>query len=199
MKQEHYFTEKPTSELKTKEISALIKNHLFTFLTPSGVFSFARLDKASFLLAQNAVIKPQWKVLDLGCGFGFIGISIKKLFPSTDVYLTDINTRAIKFAKQNSKLNSTKVTVLQGSLYEPVKNIKFDTILVNPPMKAGRELCYKIIEQSKPHLEKGGLLQLVALHNRGGSMLEKKMNEVFSNVTTTAKKSGFRVYVSKLI
>lgn len=197
MKTEHYFTEKPTSALEIKKVYVQVHHHSFEFMTASGVFSFGRVDTGSILLAENALIKPQWKVLDVGCGWGFVGIVIKKIFPSTDVTLTDINERALKMAKQNAKLNNVKVTLLQGNLYEPVKGMKFDAILTNPPMKAGRELCYQIIEQARGHLEKGGLLQLVALHNRGGAMLEKKMKDIFGNVETIARKSGFRVYMSK--
>jgi len=197
MKAEHYFTEKPGSALKTKKIQATVRNHIFQFFTVSSVFSHGRIDRGSALLAEHAIVKPQWDVLDLGCGWGLVGIVIKKTFPSTTVVLTDINQRAVKFASQNAKLNHVKLAILQGNLYEPVKQKKFHTIITNPPMKAGRDLCYSIIEQAKKHLKKGGLLQLVALHNRGGLMLAKKMEEVFGNVKTIAKKSGFRVYVSE--
>jgi 16S rRNA (guanine1207-N2)-methyltransferase len=73
----------------------------------------------------------------------------------------------------------------------------FDTILLNPPQTAGKKLCFELIEESKAHLKKDGLLQLVARHNKGGKDLSKKMLEVFGNVEPTAKEAGFRVYVSK--
>lgn len=192
---EHYYTKKPTSEFKTKTISFEISGHQFKFITPSGVFSYGRVDPASLLLLTSAHIPQKANILDLGCGWGFIGIAIKKLFPNTDVTMIDINERALQLAKKNAKLNKTKVTVLQSDLFNAIPP-QFDTILTNPPMKAGRALCYQIIEHSKSHLKLGGSLNLVALHNRGGSMLEKKMKEVFGNVETVAKKSGFRVYQS---
>lgn len=85
---------------------------------------------------------------------------------------------------------------MKSNLYNAIREQSFDTIITNPPMKAGREICYQIIEQAKHHLNPNGTLQLVAFHKRGGAMLEKKMQEVFGNVETVAKKSGFRVYVS---
>jgi 16S rRNA (guanine1207-N2)-methyltransferase len=193
---EHYFTERPTSELKTKILSATIRNHTFEFTTVSGVFSFGRVDRGSIILAENAIVESDWKVLDLGCGWGVIGIVIKKVFPETDVTITDTNIRAIKTARLNAKRNNVKPKVLHGTTYKPVEKQQFDTILLNPPMKAGRELCYKMIEQSIKHLVNRGILQVVAFHNRGGKMLENKMKEVFGNVRTIVKKSGFRVYVS---
>jgi 16S rRNA G1207 methylase RsmC len=192
---EHYSTKKPTSPFKTETIDVEISNKTFTFVTPSGVFSFGRVDPASLLLLTSAHIQKSANILDLGCGWGFIGIAIKKLFPNSDVTMVDINERAVQLAKKNAKLNSTRVTILQSNLYEAIPS-QFDAILTNPPMKAGRELCYQIIEQSKSHLKTDGSLSLVALHNRGGAMLEKKMKEVFGNVETVAKKSGFRVYQS---
>ncbi len=190
---EHYFTEKPTSAYEVKIIKATIRAYHFSFDTVSGVFSFGRVDPGSLLLVENAIIKEGWEVLDLGCGWGLVGIVIKKVFQA-HVTMTEINERAVKLAKQNAKLNKVDVTILHTSLFESLN--QFNTILINPPMKAGRELCYQMIEQSKSHLKKDGLLQLVAVHNRGGSMLEKKMKEVFGNVKTIAKKGGFRVYSS---
>lgn len=193
---EHYFTEKPTSELKTKTISSTIRSHNFTFTTPSGVFSFGTIDRASLLLAENAVIKENATILDLGCGWGFLGIVIKKIFPTTTVLMTDTNERALDFAQQNAKRNNVRITIIKSNLYSAVRDQSFDAILTNPPMKAGRETCYKIIEQAKNYLNPNGTFQLVAFHKRGGAMLEKKMQEIFGNVETLAKKSGFRVYVS---
>ena len=192
---EHYFTERPSSELVIEEVRVLARGHAFVFRTASGVFSFGRVDAGSLLLAGSAIVKPHDAVLDLGCGWGLVGIVIREAFPSAAVTLTDVNERAVMLAKQNAKRNKASAHVLQGSLYEPVKGTQFDAILVNPPMKAGRELCYTIIGQAPEHLKPGGTLQLVALHNRGGKMLEKKMKEVFGNVETVAKKGGFRVYI----
>ncbi|MCK5139036.1 MAG: extracellular solute-binding protein [Thermodesulfovibrionia bacterium] len=74
---------------------------------------------------------------------------------------------------------------------------KFNTILVNPPQTAGKEICFQIIDNAKNHLKERGLLQLVARHNKGGSVLEKRMNQVFGNVEQVAKGSGYRIYVSE--
>ena len=95
--------------------------------------------------------------------------------------------------KQN---NIQNIKTKQSDLYDNIPE-KFDTIITNPPQSAGKQVCFEIIKQAKLHLKKGGLLQLVARHNKGGKELEKKMKEVFNNVKDIAKKSGYRIYVSK--
>lgn len=197
MENQHYYSKKPTSELKERKIKARLRGKELEFYTGSGMFSPKRIDPATELLVNKAIIKEEDRVLDLCSGYGPVGIAIKKAHPKAKVYLTDINQRAIKLAKKNAELNNTKITIESGDLYEPYKDKKFDTILVNPPMAAGRKTCYQIIEQAKDHLIKGGTLQLVARHQKGGKMLEKKMQETFENTETLAKKSGFRVYMSK--
>lgn len=197
MAQQHYYSEKPASELNQRIIKARLHSKEFQFYTGSGIFSPKRVDPATTLLINNAIIKDEDKVLDICAGYGAIGIATKKIFPNTDVYLTDINTRAIRLAKKNAKLNNIKATIKSGNLYEPFKDKKFDVILVNPPIAAGRKICFQIIEEAKKHLVPGGSLQLVARHQKGGEQLQKKMKEIFGNVETLAKKSGFRVYLSE--
>lgn len=193
---EHYFSSKQTSVFEPKLIKARLRGKEFEFYTAAGVFSITHVDKGSELMIENCEVKDGWEALDIGCGYGAVGIAIAAT-TKAKVTMTDINKRSIKLATMNIKRNNVNAEIFEGDLYAPVKGRKFDTILTNPPYKAGRELCYKIIEDSKEHLKKGGLLQLVAMHNKGGAMLEKKMIEVFGNSEVLAKKSGYRVYCSK--
>lgn len=194
---EHYYSEKQTSRLRIKEISAKLRGNSLRFCTGSGVFSIKKIDKGTSLLIENCIIKPDWKILDIGCGYGPIGISIAKAFPQASILMTDINPRAVKLSKINIALNSiSNIEVNQSNLYDNIKG-QFDTIITNPPQLAGKKICFEIIEKAKGHLKQGGLLQLVARHNKGGKELEKKMKEVFGNIEETAKKSGYRVYLSK--
>jgi len=196
---EHYYSEKQTSPLRIKEIKVVLRGNTLQFYTGSGVFSIGKVDKGSEVLIENCIIKEGDNVLDLGCGYGAVGIAIAKAFPSAFVRMADINTRAVMLSKRNAKLNDVRnVEITQGNLYEGVDG-KFNTILINPPQSAGRELCFEMIEKAKDYLKKEGLLQLVARHNKGGKELEKKMDIVFGNVKEIAKKGGYRIYVSELI
>lgn len=193
----HYYSEKQESKFVVRKIKVTLRGKDFEFFTAPGVFSGRQVDKATELLINSAIVKKEGRILDLGCGYGPVGISLGKLFKA-QVVMTDINKRAVKLAKMNLGLNNTRAEVVQGNLFENVEG-KFDAIFLNPPMAAGRALCFEMIEKSYDFLNKKGLLQIVARHQKGGKALEAKMNELFGNVKVIVKKSGFRVYVSKCV
>jgi len=194
---EHYYTKEPTSKLRLWKIRARLRGNELEFWTGTGIFSGKKVDKGSELLANESIIREGWKVLDLGCGYGAIGMAIAKAYPSAKAVMTDINKRAVKVARMNKKLNRLpNVSVVQGDMYEKVSG-PFDTILLNPPQTAGKDICLKMIELAPKFLRKGGLLQIVARHKKGGKQLAEKMKAVFGNVREISKKSGYRVYASK--
>jgi 16S rRNA (guanine1207-N2)-methyltransferase len=194
---EHYYSEKQTSPLRIEEIQIILRKSTVTLRTGSGVFSIGKIDKGTKLLIENCVAQPGWDILDLGCGYGSIGIALAKAFPQSKVLMTDINERAVKLARMNIKLNNLpNCDARKSDLYNKIDE-KFNTIITNPPQLAGKKICFEIIEKAKAHLKKGGLLQLVARHNKGGKQLENRMKEVFGNVGDIVKKGGYRVYVSK--
>ncbi len=194
---DHYYSEEQESELKLKKISARLRGNELEFWTGAGVFSGKKVDKGSELLANDCIINEKSRVLDLGCGYGAVGIAVAKAFPSAEVVLTDINKRAAKLARMNRKLNRTQNTkVVQGNMYEKVEG-KFDAILLNPPQTAGKQVCFEMIGQASNYLNKGGALQVVARHNKGGKTLSKKMRDVFGNLEEVSKKSGYRIYLSR--
>ena len=193
---EHYYSEQQKSFLKIKKIGQKIRNADFEFCTSSGVFSKEKIDKGTLILAENMQIAKNSNVLDIGCGIGVLGIVAAKLF-NANVVMGDINKRAVMLARKNITLNNVKAEVLHGNLYEKLNKNDFDVILSNPPQTAGKELCFKLIEESKNYLKYNGSLQLVARHKKGGNTLSKKMEEVFGNVKVIAKEAGYWVYVSE--
>ena len=193
---EHYFTKSPKSEIKILKIKEKLRNKEIEFYTASGLFSLKNIDKGSKLLTEKCIIKDNWKILDLGCGYGIIGLALKLAYPNMEVTFSDINERAIQLTNMNLKLHNIKAKAIQSNSFENIKD-KFDTILLNPPQTAGKEICFKLIEDSKEHLKNKGLLQIVARHNKGGKDLSKKMLETFHNVKETAKSKGYRIYISQ--
>ena len=191
---EHYYSEEQKSFLSIKKIKQNINGTEFEFYTSSGIFSKDKIDAGTMVLAENMIIGKNSKVLDIGCGIGVLGIAAAKIFDA-EIAMSDLNKRAVMLAKKNIKLNNVNAEIYQGNLYEKIKDNDFDVILSNPPQNAGREICFKLIEQSKNHLKPGGNLQLVARHNKGGKTLSKKMEDVFGNVKAVAKKSGYWVYM----
>ena len=194
---EHYYSKSQKSIFKPVFFSETLLGNLLKFHSGSGVFSIKKVDKGSALLIGNALIKPEWRILDLGCGYGPIGLAIAKKYPNTEVVMTDINKRAVALTKKNIKENNIKnASVIQGHIYEKIEG-KFDTILLNPPQTAGKQLCFEMIESAKDFLKNNGILQIVARHQKGGKHLAEFMKKVFNNVEEGAKGSGYRIYTSK--
>lgn len=195
---QHYFSEKQTAAYKENNFQATLRKYRITFTTAPGVFSLKKVDSGSLVLIEKCIISEKTKtILDLGCGYGPVGISIAKSFPEKHITMSDINQRAIKLARKNSKKNNIEnVTLLHSDGFMKIKE-SFDVILLNPPQTAGKKICYKLIEDSHAHLTKKGTLQLVARHQKGGKQLANHMQEVFGNVKDIAKSSGYRVYLSE--
>ncbi len=192
----HYYSEKQSTYFNPEKIIIRLKNICFEAYSSKGVFSKKKLDKGSRLLVENAIIKPEAKILDLGCGIGLIGIALKLKYPCIKVEMADINERALKLSRMNAKLNMLDIKVIKSDLYSRIKG-SYDSILSNPPMAAGKKTCLEIISKAPRFLKNKGMLQIVAMHNKGGISLKKKMQEVFGNVEEIAKGSGYRVYMSK--
>ncbi|MFH0890106.1 MAG: methyltransferase [Candidatus Aenigmatarchaeota archaeon] len=192
---EHYFTKSPCSKGPVKIITALINGATYKFATTSGIFSKDRVDKGTMLLVESVRINKGDKILDIGCGYGVIGIVFAKQADS--VIMTDVNERAVEFSKTNVKLNNLdNISVIESDLYENVKGAGFDKVVCNPPIRAGKNITIKIIEGAKSHLAKGGKLFLVARTNQGAKSIAKRMREKFGNETDINRHSGYRVMLS---
>lgn len=192
---EHYFSKKPSSAFKPTTFTALLRGHQLTFTASSGVFSKNHIDKGTEVLITYAEVKGTERMLDLGCGYGPVGIAMKRAYPDLDVLCTDINQRAVLLTKQNAKSNKVVLKARTSDGYEKIKE-HFDLILLNPPQTAGKKICLKLISDSFEHLESGGVLQIVARHQKGGAALSSFMEDLFGNMRVIKRKSGYRVYLS---
>jgi 16S rRNA (guanine1207-N2)-methyltransferase len=196
---EHYFSENPKSAFIKERFETELLGEKVIINSGSGLFSLKKPDFGTELLIKNAkILDDDSKVLDLGCGYGIIGIALKKHYPSLDVTLIDVNDRAVYLSKKNCDENDTECLVIKSDIFSNPKlaDKQFDVILTNPPFSAGKKVCLEFIKQSFEHLNKNGLLELVAPHNKGGESLKKIMLEFFGNVDELAKKRGYRVYCS---
>ena len=190
----HYFSEKPDSELRLTKITKIIRNIEMPFYLASGVFSAKKVDAGAQLLAEKAIVEDGWDVLDLGCGNGIIGVVLAKTF-EINLVMSDINERAVHNAKRNAKMNKVKAKAVRSDGFAKIEG-KFDTILLNPPQTAGKDVCLKLISDAKNALKPKGILQVVARHNKGGKSLNKFMAEIYKDVHVTAKQGGYRIYVA---
>jgi 16S rRNA G1207 methylase RsmC len=198
MAQNHYFSPKPSTKPNYGLIRVNLRGRPFEFLTASGVFSKKRVDLGTRLLVESMVLSKSGNTLDLGCGYGVVGVVAAALHPRLCVFLVDVNERAVQLARQNAKRNRVDNVVLRsGFLYEPVKDVQFDAILSNPPVSAGLKVVLPIIEQAPAHLISGGSFQMVVRSKIGGKRLSSVMEESFGNVEVLARQSGYRVLLSK--
>jgi 16S rRNA (guanine1207-N2)-methyltransferase len=195
--EEHYYNREQKSKVITTPISFSFHGKTVKLDCVSGTFSSKGIDFASSLLLHHAKVEEGWDVLDLGCGIGVIGICVKKAFSDCSVTMTDVNNRALQFAEKNAAKNKLDVMVLASDLFEGLKGKKFDTIISNPPHHAGRKVVYQLIDDSVDYLKKGGYLQTVAKHTKGGKMIMQRMEAAFGNCEVLVKKGGVRVYCSR--
>ena len=194
-----YFS-KTNDELPSNEkiIYGKINDLSFKFKTDNGVFSKDFLDFASKLLLEKMDFESilDGTILDVGCGYGPIGIYASYISKKAVVML-DINPRALALSKENLKLNNVEARVLESDCLDGVINEKFSCVITNPPIHAGKEVVYKIFTQSYEVLIDGGSLWIVIQEKHGAPSAIKKLKTIFPVVEIFYKKKGF--YILKCI
>lgn len=194
---EHYYSAKQSSSYEPFLIKIRPKGlDSFDLYSASGVFSLKHLDKGSEVLIRYADVLEDSRVLDLGCGYGVVGITLLKQNSNLNLFFIDSSERAIKLTKKNLALHNLKGVSKLSNIFSKIDEESFDVILTNPPYSAGREVCKKFVTESFSHLNKNGSLQLVCRRQKGGDFFESFMKEIFGNVEVIGQKSGFRVYKS---
>jgi 16S rRNA G1207 methylase RsmC len=194
----HYFAEHPKSKMRLGIIHTHLRGIHFEFLTASGVFSKKRVDLGTRLLIESMVLPQEGYVLDIGCGYGAVGIAAATFNPNLRVIMVDVNERAVRLARQNAEKNYvSNVEVRRGYLYEPVKDLVFSCVLSNPPVSVGMETVKAIISEAPEHMASKALFQMVVKSKIGGKRLLMVFEEAFGNVEVLARKSGYRVLMSK--
>jgi 16S rRNA (guanine1207-N2)-methyltransferase len=195
---EHYFSTHPKSKPKLGVIHAFMRGRHFEFISGSGVFSKDRIDLGTRLLVESMILPDEGYVLDLGCGYGAIGITAAMLKACLNVFMVDVNQRAVWLARQNIEKNGlSNAEVRRGEFYEPVEGLCFDSVLCNPPVSAGMDTVKRIITEAPKHLLKGGFLQLVVRSKICGPRLISYFEEAFENSKVLARESGYRVLFSE--
>jgi len=188
----HYYT-KDNDRLESDKhpVRFVVKEHPFTLMTDKGVFSKSGLDYGSRVLLESIETQPQETVLDLGCGYGPIGIVIQKLYGSK-VTMVDINDRAVKLSSENGKLNKVDIKVVQSDGFSQVSG-SFDWIISNPPIRAGKHTIYRWFEEARTFLNDDGRLIIVINKNQGAPSALTFLSSIYAQVDVITKKSGYHV------
>ena len=188
----HYFTNEYV-ESKEQKTKCIIKKTELTLITDNGVFSKKGLDFGTRTLLET-IENVKGKVLDFGCGYGPIGIYLKKTF-NCDVDAIDVNKRALNLAKKNAELNKIDINIFESNIYENVTK-KYDFIITNPPIRVGKKILYEILFKAKEHLNKNGELWLVIHKDQGAKTLAKDLEKEYK-IEIKNKNKGFYIICAR--
>ena len=192
---EPYWTERPRSRSAPRQRRFLYRGELLQFVVDAGVFSAGGLDPGSALLIENLEIADTDRVLDLGCGWGPVGIAAAKSARHGHVVLTEVNRRAARLARQNLALNGiTNAEVRVGPFFEPVGSERFQVIATNPPYRLGRDSILELLSETPSHLAEDGRLLLVGKGSQGIRFYQTWLAEHWPGpVEVLDRRSGYRV------
>jgi 16S rRNA G1207 methylase RsmC len=195
---DHYFSSEPKSVERFGIVRATLCRRNFEFLTASSVFSKTKVDLGTRLLIESMVLPKTGAVLDIGCGYGAAGIVAAALNSNLYVVMTDVNTRAVRLARKNVEKNKIcNAEVRHGCFYEPVEDLKFNTILSNPPVSAGMETVKSIVTGAPNVMAEKSMFQMVIRSKIGAKILPELFCETFGGCMVLARGGGFRVLMGQ--
>ncbi|MFJ8072106.1 class I SAM-dependent methyltransferase [Peribacillus sp. NPDC096447] len=199
---EHYYSQKPDVVSNPKFWDFTLKGRTFRFKSDNGVFSKKEVDFGSRLLVESFNLNEavEGNILDVGCGYGPIGISISAAYPDRTIEMIDINSRAVELSKENAASNGiTNVKIYESDRFDKVASNQFAAILTNPPIRAGKSVVHEILEESYRSLVAGGELWVVIQKKQGAPSAMDKMEQLFGNVEVPVKKKGYYILLSKKV
>ncbi|MGT2846334.1 class I SAM-dependent methyltransferase [Streptococcus massiliensis] len=190
-----YFAENPDAEHDIHQLKVNLLGQKMTFLTDAGVFSKKMVDYGSQVLLNCLDFEAGESLLDVGCGYGALGLSLVKA-QSVVATLVDINQRALDLAQKNADLNGVEAAIFQSNIYAEVDG-QFHHIISNPPIRAGKQVVHQVIAGSYEHLLDGGDLTIVIQKKQGAPSAKAKMEEVFGNCQIIKKDKGYYILRSE--
>ncbi|WP_188648119.1 class I SAM-dependent methyltransferase [Marinithermofilum abyssi] len=190
---DHYYSSEPGSSGEDRRIIADLRGRTFHFQADAGVFSKKGIDFGTRLLIETMILPEAGDILDLGCGYGPVGVVSAAVAPECRVTMVDVNRRALELARKNADTNGVadRVEVLESDGFSAIQGRSFATILTNPPIRAGKKTVYRLFEESAEHLLPGGELWVVIRKQQGGASAREKLEHLFPQVELVTRKKGF--------
>ena len=196
----HYYTKNPETESKEASWTFPLRGREFRFISDSGVFSKKTVDFGSRLLIETFRLNEEvaGDILDVGCGYGPMGLALAYAYPARLVEMVDVNERAMSLARRNAEANNIRnVKVYESNTYDQVpQERQFAAIVSNPPIRAGKQVVHCILSEAHTHLLLGGTLTVVIQKKQGAPSAEQKMLDVFGNVAVIARAKGYWIIQS---
>lgn len=188
----HYYQFESSLESKKRILEYYIDNTKLTFVSDVGVFSNKEIDFGSFLLIKELLKQPSCNtMLDVGCGYGVIGLSLKYFQKTETLDMVDINPRALQLTLENlQKYNFTNVNVFQSDCLTEVKR-QYEKIVINPPIRAGKKVIYEMFAQSYQHLLSNGELWIVIKKDLGAPSAFKQLLSLGFQTKVINKAKGY--------
>lgn len=189
----HYYTENDDLISEPEQFIFNYRGKALTFVSDNGVFSKKMIDYGSRVLLETISIDSSKKtLLDVGCGYGTFGIALKSVYPFLEIDMVDVNDRALNLARENLKLNNMSANVYLSNTYDKVEN-KYDLIVTNPPIRAGKEIVTKILVESKKYLNLNGEIWVVIQKKQGAPSAKKNLESVFKKVDIVKRDKGYYI------
>ena len=198
---QHYYSKNPQTKSNPREWTDVLRGEKFRFQTDAGVFSKSEVDFGSRLLIETYVeAEIDGPVLDVGCGYGPIGMAVAKASPHKQVHMVDVNTRAIELAKTNVEKNDvSNVRIYESDGLSAVEASDFSAILTNPPIRAGKDTIFRFYEEAAEKLADGGSLWVVIQKKQGAPSTQVKLEELFGEVRVVDKKKGYFIFEARKV
>jgi len=187
-----YYEREPQSASREVGCVFSYRGNRLSFQTDAGVFSKGELDQGTRLLL-DALPDLSGDVLDLGCGWGAIGIAVKKAFPQTNVTMVDVNLRALGLCERNAQANGVEVLCLESDGMAALSGRQFDAVITNPPIRAGKQKVYEMLSGAAAALRKDGSLYLVIRKQQGAESCMRFLQDYFESVEKLDRSAGFWV------
>ena len=189
----HYYTENNDLISEPERFVFNYRDKALTFISDNGVFSKKMIDYGSRVLLEAISIDSSKKtLLDMGCGYGTFGIALKSVYPFLEIDMVDVNDRALNLANENLKLNNISADVYLSNTYDEVKN-KYDLIVTNPPIRAGKEVVTRILVESKKYLNLNVEIWVVIQKKQGAPSAKKNLESVFKKVDIIKRDKGYYI------
>ncbi|HLR09182.1 MAG TPA: class I SAM-dependent methyltransferase [Bacillota bacterium] len=193
---EHYYSQSPQSTSSPKTWNDSLRGKQYVFTSDRGVFAKHTIDFGTRLLIEHFQ-EPDvpGDLLDLGCGYGPIGIVLADVYQNRQVVLADVNERALLLAQENAAANGVEnVTFVRSNRFSQLAGRSFSAIVTNPPIRAGKKVVYAMFEESKEALLDGGELWIVIQKKQGAASAKTKLADLFSTVDLVYRKKGYYVF-----